>query len=79
VKLLKKLFSEVFLVVDIEAEILRYVGPPTVVIFRYLMETHPEAFFAETSLYLCISVQYQLPGELHSMRRLEDLLPPGFV
>ena len=37
-------------VADIKAEILRYVGPPTAVIFRYLTETHPEAISAETSL-----------------------------
>ena len=50
-KLLNNYFQTCILVADIKPEILRYLRPPTDVIFRYLTETHPEAISAESSLY----------------------------
>jgi len=56
-KPLKKYFQRGFLVADIKAEILRFVGPPTVVIFRYLTETHLEAFSACIDRPICNTVK----------------------
>jgi hypothetical protein len=50
VKLLNNYFQTCILVADIKPEILRYLRPPTDVIFRYLTETHSEAISAEFSL-----------------------------
>ena len=52
-----KLLNNYFLVADIKPEILRYLRPPTDVIFRYLAEIHPEAIL-RPSLLKPQSVQY---------------------
>jgi len=51
VKLLNNYFQTCILVADIKPEILRYLRPPTDIIFRYLTDTHSEAISAEFSLY----------------------------
>jgi len=62
-----KLLNNYFLVADIKPEILRYLRPPTDVIFRYLTETHSEAISAEFSLYHISKIAFRraAPGDIY--------------